>query len=136
MAVRGPRFRSFVDEVVCLPHRRIVAVPSNPVADLISELQREPQLYSAPLHYQNRGKRLVLIRHVKRATEAGSAQRWRDGSPCICCRVAVLAQMRQHNGAKSRVMELSQQLRGGSIGEVAGRSGNPSLYNGRVVTGA
>jgi hypothetical protein len=61
-----------------------------------------------------------LIGNVERAPESSTAERRRDGSASLRSRVALLAQMGQHDRQQSRVMEISQQLRCRAVRQVAG----------------
>ncbi len=71
-------------------------------------LQRQPELDTGSLHHQNRRKRPVLIGHMESAAEPSAAECGRDSGAGLRRRVALLAQMCQHDRAEARMVELSQ----------------------------
>lgn len=83
-------------------------------------LQRQPQLDPVSPHHQNRRERFILIRHMERAPEPGTAERRRHGGTGLRRRVALLAQVRQHHCQKTRVVELNQELGRGAVRQVPG----------------
>ena len=59
---------------------------------------------TSSLNHENRRQRAVLISHVKRAPKAGAPKSPRNRGPGVSGGVAVLAQMRQHDGAEPLAM--------------------------------
>src|SRR5215213_9263371 len=81
-------------------------------------LERQLELNSVSLGHQDWGERLLLIGHMQDPAESSAAKCSGSGVSRLARGVALLAQVDQDNDRKARVMELSEELSRGPVGEV------------------
>lgn len=82
------------------------------------------------------GHRALLFGEDEGAVESTGEQGGEDDGPSRFDRVAALAEVGEHDGSQSVMMNVLEQACGVEVGKVPAASGNALLHHGGIATGA